>query len=70
MKKEFDNFIKKLKDEFGDDYFDSIYTSNRYWVMGRKRMTDQKFQDILTMICEAFKKKIDKLAKEFKEKLK
>ena len=55
-------FVRLLKKEMDDGYFDDIYTSNRYWVMGEEKMTDQKFQDILTLICEDFKKQIKKLS--------
>ena len=58
--------VRRLKDKKGDNYFDSIYTSNRYWVMGKEKMTDKKFQDILTLICEDLKKDIDEI---FGEKL-
>lgn len=55
--------LNKLKRKFGDNYFDGVYTSNRYWVMGKEKMTDKKFQDILTMICEDIKKEFVKSQK-------
>jgi len=55
--------IKKIKEEIVS-YLDGVYTSNRYWVMYNRRMSDQKFQDILNMIEKDFIKFIeDKLTK-------
>ena len=39
----------KLKKEI-ENYFNGIYTSNRYWVMDNRRISDKKFQDILNCI--------------------
>ncbi len=49
--------INECLKELDDNYFDMIYTSNRYWVMNNRKMTDKKFQDILTLICKDFFKK-------------
>ena len=61
QKSSFKNFLEEVEDL--GSYFNSVWTSNRFWVMYKEnRMIEKKFEEILNMIEKDIKNKINKSA--------